>query len=259
MTMDMKRKIATAAAVLCATGCLTMTPVQAEEEKPSADASVSFLSQYIWRGYELSKDSLVIQPSMTVSHKGLSFNLWGNLDTDQYGMETNNYNETDITISYDNTVGTLGYSTGYIYYGVDGATTQEIYLGFSLDTLLSPTLTIYRDIANAQGWYVTLGISHSFALGNEMSLDLGAQGSYLAADDAEILAEVGSGDKYSNFHDGVLSAALSLPMGEYMTVSPELYYSFPLSSEASDLLEASSVDGGDDSFLYGGISVSFAF
>ena len=30
------------------------------EEVPTCDMSVTFYSQYIWRGFELSKDSLVI-------------------------------------------------------------------------------------------------------------------------------------------------------------------------------------------------------
>ena len=45
--------------------------VLAEEEAPSAEASVAFLSKYVWRGFELSDDSLVIQPSMTTSYKGV--------------------------------------------------------------------------------------------------------------------------------------------------------------------------------------------
>jgi hypothetical protein len=34
----------------------------AEEEAPSADASVAFLSKYVWRGFELSDDSIVSRP-----------------------------------------------------------------------------------------------------------------------------------------------------------------------------------------------------
>ncbi|MCG6882054.1 MAG: hypothetical protein LJE96_23280, partial [Deltaproteobacteria bacterium] len=34
---------------------------KAVEDAPSASLDVAFLSQYIWRGYELSKDSLVIE------------------------------------------------------------------------------------------------------------------------------------------------------------------------------------------------------
>ena len=36
-----------------------------DEAKPSASADVGVFSQYIWRGYELSKDSIVIQQIST--------------------------------------------------------------------------------------------------------------------------------------------------------------------------------------------------
>jgi len=73
--------------------------VWAEEESPTASADVAILSKYIWRGQELSHDSIVVQPSMTVSYMGFSGNLWGNLDTDQYKSdEDHNWNETDLTL-----------------------------------------------------------------------------------------------------------------------------------------------------------------
>jgi len=40
----------------------TETAKPAEEEKPTGDFSMSVLSQYIWRGQELSRNSIVIQP-----------------------------------------------------------------------------------------------------------------------------------------------------------------------------------------------------
>ena len=42
----------------------------AEEEKPTGDITAAVLSQYVWRGYELSRNSVVIQPSMTIGYKG---------------------------------------------------------------------------------------------------------------------------------------------------------------------------------------------
>ena len=53
----------------------------ADEDRPELSADAAFLSQYVWRGYGLSKDSLVIQPSITAAFKGFALNLWGNLDT----------------------------------------------------------------------------------------------------------------------------------------------------------------------------------
>lgn len=229
------------------------TVALAEEEKPTADLTVGFYSQYIWRGFALSKDSLVIQPSMTVSYKGFSTNLWGNLDTKQYDAsgadETNNFNETDLTLSYDGSAGIIGYGVGYIYYALDGINdSQELYASVSVDTLLSPTLTIYKEITGIQGWYANFGISHTFSLTEKIGLDLGASVGYLD-DEAD----------YNAFHDGVLSAALSIPVSEYITIAPELKYSFALTNDAEDVIKALSVSDEDDSFIYGGVSMSLSF
>jgi hypothetical protein len=221
----------------------------AEEEVPTADASVSIYSTYVWRGFGLSDDSIVIQPSMTVGYKGFALNLWGNLDTDYFATGTTKYNETDITLSYDGAYEKLGYGVGYIYYALDGTDdTQEFYGNLSYDILFSPTLTFYYDVDTFSGaYYVTFDISHSFPIGEKYSLDLGALVSYL--DDNE---------DYDAFHNGVLSASMSFPVGKYFSITPEFNYSFALSSDAEDYIEGLSADD-DDSYFYGGTTISLAF
>ena len=235
---------------------------EAEEDKPTANLTVGAYSQYIWRGFELSKDSIVVQPSMTVGYKGFSANLWGNLDTDPYSSSTdatNNWNETDLTLAYGWAMGPVAFSVGYIYYALDGIDdTQEFFASAALNTLLKPTLTVYRDTDYYPGWYATLGVSHSFPVQGDITLDLGAQVSYLAADDSSPYKEA-DGSKYSNFHDGVLSVGLTVPVNKYITVSPKLSYTFALSDDAKDLMRTSSKDGNDDDFIYGGVAVSMAF
>ena len=256
--------VAMMAAILATTAIAC--PVYGEEsEKPSADLTVGLYSKYVWRGYELSKDSAVIQPSLTLGYSGFAFNLWGNLDTDQntdlYDTDGANWNETDMTLSYDGSYDMIGYSLGYIYYALDGADdTQEIYASINVDVLSSPTFTVYRDMAEFPGWYMTLEFSHSFDLAESLSLGLGAKVSYLVVDDAETLADPGDpNSEYSDFHDGVLSMSLSYSVNDYLVITPELYYSFALGSDASDVLKSASADGDDDNFLYGGISASFSF
>jgi hypothetical protein len=80
-------------------------------------------SQYIWRGYELSRNSVVIQPSATIGYKGFSANVWGNLDTRPYyagSISVKSYSsaltETDITLAYNKTMGLFNLGAGYIYY-----------------------------------------------------------------------------------------------------------------------------------------------
>ncbi|MBW2597247.1 MAG: hypothetical protein JRC55_00940 [Deltaproteobacteria bacterium] len=213
----------------------------AEEESPSASADVAILSKYVWRGQELSRDSIVIQPSMTISYKGFSGNLWGNLDTDQYKNDE------------------------YIYYALEGtdADTQEVFLSLGLDTFLSPSLTVYKDISEYPSWYFLLGISHAFEITEKVSLELSGSISYLLSDDADDYYEVENGvptdTEFENFHDGVISASLPIAVTKYMTITPSLSYTFPLSSDASDEMEYRSFKGDDDNFVYGGVTLSMAF
>lgn len=252
---------------VAATGvCLSMFSglafaAETEEDKPTANLTVGAYSQYIWRGFELSKDSVVVQPSMTVGYKGFSANVWGNYDTDPYFADTHEWNETDLTLAYGWEMGPVAFSVGYIYYALDSAEdSQEFYASAALSTLLNPTLTVYRDTDFYPGWYTTLGVSHSFPVQGDITLDLGAQASYLVADEAATYADPdNANDAYSDFHDGVLSVGFTVPVNKSITVTPKLSYTFPLSNDAKDLMKASSKDGNDDDFIYGGVAVSMTF
>jgi len=241
---------------MIAAGILTLTMVGAGasaviagEEVPSADASVGFYSKYVWRGFELSDGSMVIQPSLSASYKGFGANLWANLDTDYDPAGGHKWNETDFTLSYDGAREKLGYGFGWIYYALDSTDdTQEFYGTASYDVLLAPSFTIYYDTDSFAGaWYANLGLSHSFMIAEKYSLDLGLSLGYL--DD---------GESYNEFHDGLLSASMTFPINEYIAITPELYWSFALSSDAGDAIEALSISN-DDSFIYGGVSASFSF
>lgn len=237
------------------------------EDKPTADLTMGAYSKYVWRGFELSKDSMVLEPSMTVAYKGFSANLWGNLDTDHYTLGSNKWTETDLTLAYERTVGPVDLSAGYIYYGVDsavGANTQEIYASAGLSTLLKPTLSVYRDIDAFPGWYITLAVSHSLPVTDKLNLDLGAHIAYLAADDSSSYA-TNDGSTYSALHDGLLYASMTFPVNEYVSITPQLNYSFPLSGDARDLIKATNIadengnTGNNSSFIYGGVSASIDF
>ncbi len=250
--------------------------VAGAEERPEADMSMSLLSAYIWRGYELSKDSMVVQPSATVSYSGFSANIWGNWDTDLYdGRPDNlegadNYNETDITFSYGHDFGMFSAEAGYIYYALSGADdSQEFYVSGALNVLLSPTLTIYREFAHYPSTYITLEVSHSFELPRGITLDLGLSGSYLASDDSDAYADPDDADdEYNNLHDGKFSVAMSIPLGsflhfeaaQYISITPEIDWVFPLSGDASkDMAQSALGSTNNNNFVYGGATFSFSF
>lgn len=138
--------------------------------------------------------------------------------------------------------------------------TQELYAGVSFDVFLSPSLTVYRDFDGAPGWYIALDTSYSLSLMDNLSLDLGAKVSYLVVDDETTLADPSDpSSSYADFHDAVFSVSMSYALSDNLVVTPELYYSFALGSDAQDVLEAASADGDESDFFYGGISASFSF
>jgi hypothetical protein len=242
---------------------ITFSHAMAEEDKPAASAAVGAFNKYIWRGYELSDDSIVVQPSMTVGYKGFTVNLWGNLDTefddrDPATPDEKEWSETDFTLEYARVFGPARLAFGYIYYDLDGVDdSEELYLSGTFNVALAPTLTVYREIAHAPQWYVRLGIGHSFDLGRGMSLDLAGGVAYSYSDDDAFTKE-NSTEKYRAFHDGNVSAGLKVPLGRYLVVNPIIAYSFPLSGAAEDKIRATSFSD-DSDFLYGGVSVVLSF
>ena len=253
-----------------------------EEDKVTGEAAVSVLSAYIWRGQELSRHSVVIQPSATLAYKGVSLNVWGNLDTRPYAAGDEkygaNYTETDVTLSYTYKFSKVSVGAGYIYYGLAAAypggpdylDSQELFVTVALDTLLSPTLTVYKEIDHYHQWYATLAASHTFQLHEKIGLKLAGQVSYLKSEDETTYAKydsnsVATGDKFSNFHDATLSVSLPVSVTKHLTVTPLLTYVFPLSEDARYEMRGRGLKGTSDpsdrdsSYLYGGITLSFAF
>jgi hypothetical protein len=256
-------------------------PLFAEEEKPTADLSVSALTKYVWRGQELSRDSIVLQPSATVGYKGFSVNLWGNMDTRPYSATSKDYStnwtETDFTLGYSRAFGPVTAGVGYIYYGLaslqpggtDPLDSQEVYASLGLNTLLSPTLTVYKEISHYKQWYFLLGVSHAFTLSDKVALKLAASASYLKSEDSDDYPKIGSdyeptGDKYNNFHDGMLTVSLPITPAKYLTITPSLSYVFPLCSDARYEmkyrgLQGVSAEAKDSAYLYGGLTLSLTF
>jgi hypothetical protein len=288
---DNMKKIITTVFLLLIIAALPVTS-WAEEQKPAeqkqvedkltGEVALSILSAYIPRGYEQTRNSIVVQPSVTLNYKGFSINYWGNLDTKPYSATDINYSakytETDIGIFYTKKFGILQVTPGYIYY-VFGASnsdaptpldSQELFFTLQLDTLLSPALTIYKEIAHYNQWYLLLNVEHTFQLNKIVGLKLSAQASYLKSENADTYPRYDSNaqpttDKFNNFHDGTIS--LCLPIAAYKTfvIIPTVSYVFPLSDDARYEMKGYGLKGAanpadnDSSFFYGGVTFSYTF
>ncbi len=221
-------------------------PKEPEPARVTGNASVAFYNQYIFRGYEIGKSGLVIQPSLTASYKGFSVTFWGNVDTNERNTASavfsnegrKGWNETDYTLSYTYPIGKLALTGGYTYYALKYAEeTEELWLTAALDILTKPSLSIYQDIQSYKGTYFNLAFAHSFALPRDITLDLGASFGYEIGESNywktyDTLTGDYTGSKYSGFHDGMVKAGLTIPVTKAFSVQPVVQYWFPLSKGA---------------------------
>jgi hypothetical protein len=253
--------------------------VQPATSPVSGSASIGVFNKYIFRGYEINSHSVVVQPAATVSYKGFSAALWSNIDSNVNGTQsvTNaNYlsnkgkkdlNETDLTLSYTHVIDKLSLTGGYIYYGTDyTAETEEVFVTIAYDTLLKPTLSVYRDINEYGGTYFNLSIAHSFPVYKEITLDLGASAGYFAGSDDywktyESSTGAYTGKKYSGLHDGMVKAGLTIPVAKNMSLQPLVQYWLPLSSKAKRSVDGNSYNpnGKLDNTFVTGISFTLNF
>jgi hypothetical protein len=255
-----------------------------EEDKVTGEIDLSILSAYIWRGYEQTRDSAVVEPAVTASYKGFTLNVWGNLDTRPYSATDAKYGakytETDWTISYSKKFGIVQVTPGYIYYGLGAPYTgqtapldsQELFLTVGLDTILAPTVTVYKEIDHYRQWYATFGVSQTFALHEKIGLKISALVSYLLSTDETTYAKYDSNsvasttDKYNNFHDGTVSVSLPIAVYKTLSITPTISYVFPLCDDARYEMRAHSVpegvtnpSNGNSTYLYGGVTLSYTF
>ncbi len=247
----------------------------AEEPAVTGTASVSFLNQYMFRGYQLGKESFIIQPSLGASYKGFSASFWGNIDNHEKATQNftpdapgrSSFNETDLTLSYTYALDKWSFTGGYIYYGLRYADeTEELFGTVSYDWFLKPTLSVYRDIRAYGGWYMNLSIGHSFKIYQEVTLDLGASAGYELGtasfwDTYQPATGAYTGSKYSAFHDGMVKAGLTIPVTKKVVIQPMLAYWFPLSNDAEKRINGNSYNpnGYLKNLWQGGVTIAYNF
>jgi hypothetical protein len=267
----------TAAGILAVLAMLSLAPsgVSAEEQKVTGNATLSFFNQYVFRGYELSSHSLVIQPAITLSYYGVSVNVWGNYDTHQRETQSffpnrpghASWNETDLTLSYTHTFDKLSLTGGYIFYGTENAKqAQELFIAVGYDIITKPVFTVYQDISHYSGTYFQLAFSHSLPVYKKITLDLGASFSYMWGQGnywktyQESTGDY-TGSKYSEFHTTMLSAGFSIPVAKNFVIQPVTQFWFPLSGKAHSRVNGNPYNPSgnvDNTFVYG-INSTFSF
>jgi len=268
--MESRMKIVAAAALM---SVLAMGSARAEGEEAEVSASldVPVLSAYVWRGLVLN-DEAVVQPTLTVAKGGFAINWWGNYNlTDNVTGDEYEFSEHDISLSYSAvcpltgagmTIGVVNYDFPNPLVDGDGnatlvADTAEIYLIAAFtDVLLSPTLSVYYDTKEADGFYGSLGISHSLELSEQASLNLAA--SLGAASEDWGSYYYGVEDYDDGLNDWSVSASIPFAVNDSWTVTPGVSYT-ALLGDSEDSIDATGFYFGEDDHVVGSLKASYAF
>jgi hypothetical protein len=208
----------------------------------TGSASLAVLSQYIFRGYQIGKNSVVLQPTATAEYRGFAVTFWGNADTQEHATPNfvpdrpgqASFNEADACLSYTHNIGKLALSGGVWYYGTQYMDdTEELFVSATYDVISKPTLVVYRDINAFPATYINLSLAHSVPVGHGITADFGASAGYLAGDGSIYRTSGGTGPAYSEFHDGMAKVGLTIPVCKDVVVQPAVQYYFPLSGKAA--------------------------
>ena len=239
--------------------CSSSVSLAAEEV--DFEITADYFGKYIWRGQNLSDDS-VFQPGLSIGYSNLTAGIWGNIDLTNINGNNGDFSEVDYSLDYSADfpgIEGLGYSIGTIYYDFPGTATKdttEIYWGFNFNLPLNPSITVYHDIDEAEGSYVSLAVSQSFERICELSpdvpvgLDIGASLGWAS----------GSYNKYywgtdqSKLQDLAFSMAFPMKLSGW-TIAP----SFNYITLVSDDIRNTDVYGTDSDFFFTGIRLSKSF
>lgn len=258
MSESLERVLVITAAAALAAG---ITVGGAAEKALPVDVKVGAdaVTTYVWRGQQLTDDP-VFQPTATVSYGGLSLNAWGSLDmTDIHegSGHTWRLQELDYTLAYAYTpVAGLDLQAGSVLYTFPGTTvptTAEVFSSVTLSKVpLAPTLAVYRDIDEADGWYANAGVSHTFPLTEKLGLALGANLGWGNADYHGYYF----GERWNGASDLLLSSSLNYAVTKNLSVSLYLKYSDLV---AANLREAARTTYGDANVVFSGVNATLSF
>ncbi|MDT8392169.1 MAG: hypothetical protein RRC34_16835 [Lentisphaeria bacterium] len=274
MMTNVKKMVKASLALAAVIGVTGFNAARAEEvpepdatlmDAVSLELGVDLYSHYVWRGMLLTDDP-VVQPSVTVGFAGFALNVWGSIDTTDLnergtGGPTYRMQELDFTLSYDVTVAdVVNLGIGYIEYTFPGTPfprTSEVYASVGLDVILEPTLAVYWDFDEVEGFYANLSVGHTFELTESLQLSLGAA---LGWGDKNYYEYYFGGwaDPESSLADYTFSASLDYAVNDAFSISFILAYSDFVETDVAEAAEAGYYND-DEASIYGGVSFSYSF
>ncbi len=230
------------------------TFVQAQDEL-TGTVDVTYLSQYIWRGFEMYDNQSAIQPSIDLDLYGTGLGLkvfWSRANSSGYEL----WEELDLTLYYGNSLYeyetyATDYTVGWMYYhfpdGPDEGETvsddlQEFFVTLSWPEIcpegVVPSYTVIKmwtsesnsPSAVVSGWLHVLGLGY----------DLPVEG--LLPDTPEQILHLSAATVYndevfnseSDWSHAVFGVSTGFDLGNDCTLTPGVYYQSSWEDEVNE-------------------------
>ena len=228
------------------------TFAQAQEGELTGTVDVTYLSQYIWRGYEMYDSQSAIQPSIDLDLYGTGLGLkvlWSRANSSGYELEE----ELDLTLSYSNSLYeyetyATDYTVGWMYYyfpdgpappgpwvptgGSDRLDYQEFFATLSWPEIspegVVPSYTVIKMWAakensvssDISGWLHVLGLSYDLPIEGLLP-DTPEQILHLSV--ATVYND-GVADADRDWSHAVFGVSTGFDLGNDCTFTPGVYY-----------------------------------
>ncbi len=217
---------------------LAASPVLAQQDEKSwsLELGYDYASRYLFRGVDALDGEPVHQPRVVFKWSGFSASSYGYLgnlsDAQAASLSSDDYFEIETYVDYTWTLagGKLSLTTGALFYTYedppeyDGSETTEVYVALALDTLLSPKLTVYRDVDTFDSTFATLSVGHGWELGSKVRLDLSAAFSYDRGFNTKIYAT----SKNQGANDLLLGVNVPWKVTDALTLRAQVQHSVAL-------------------------------
>jgi opacity protein-like surface antigen len=238
----------------------SMVSVASAEIAVSGDVYAGLYNKYIFRGLDSSGNQWVSQFGADLSYKNFTLSYWSNLLLHQVpgaaprsAGKAGEITETDVTLNYTFTpIDLLTFNVGNTYYSFNAPpSTDELYAKLTVNTLLSPTLSMYWDCkeSNRTGLFYALSVGHTFTPVKKLAINVGALVSY---NQSNYSAQFASNNNYNDWHDYELSTGVDYSITDNIKISGSYTYSNAISDSARNMA------GVKDESLYG-LKAAFSF
>jgi Bacterial protein of unknown function (Gcw_chp) len=265
----MQRANVLGTALLVAGASVCAVPARAQAE---LGVDLGIFSSYVWRGLSLTNKP-VAQPAVYVTipagNASVLLGGWASIDLGKYDDPLNDFSESGGTSSFNfaefdpyaevsfpvGKATLTGGATAYIYpndFGfTSAANTVELYAKAEVEAPLTPKVSIYYDVDKIKGAYFEAGVSHSLAISEKTSLDLGALAGFSAGQGIKAGESANfSGNGFTHLD---VSAGIPFTAGA-LSITPLVH----LIVAGDDFTKLTSPSNESDVKVWGGVSLSWA-